>query len=99
MGTAPGIPTTAIRQTENALVDLLGFTVRDVLRSPIASERARHAPASPAPPHHPQRRSCGRDVCLRLCGINLDGTRPIDGRPLLHGRTGRAGTRGLQPEL
>jgi hypothetical protein len=35
MGAAPGIPTTAIGQTENTLVDVVGITVRDVSRKPI----------------------------------------------------------------
>jgi hypothetical protein len=35
MGSLPGIPTAAIRQTEKALVDLVGFTVRDVVPSPV----------------------------------------------------------------
>jgi hypothetical protein len=44
MGAAPGIPSIAIPsiamgQTENALVDLVAITVRDVWRSPFASER------------------------------------------------------------
>jgi mono/diheme cytochrome c family protein len=33
MGAAPGIPSTTIGQNENALVDLAGITVREVLRS------------------------------------------------------------------
>jgi S-disulfanyl-L-cysteine oxidoreductase SoxD len=49
MGSAPGIPTTAIRQTENALVDLLGFTVRDVLRSQIAPVKEPDMPPRPLP--------------------------------------------------
>jgi mono/diheme cytochrome c family protein len=49
MGSAPGIPTTAIRQTENALVDLLGFTLRDVLRSQIAPVKEPDMPPRPLP--------------------------------------------------
>src|ERR1700682_3703315 len=49
MGSAPGIPTTAIRQTENALVDLLGSTVRDVLRSQIAPVKEPDMPPRPLP--------------------------------------------------
>jgi hypothetical protein len=35
MGAALGIPTTAIGQTENTLVDLVGIAVRDVSRKPV----------------------------------------------------------------
>jgi len=35
MGAALGIPTTAIGQTENALVDVVGCTIRDVSRKPV----------------------------------------------------------------
>jgi mono/diheme cytochrome c family protein len=51
MGSAPGIPTTAIRQTENALVHRLGFTLRDVLRSQIAPVKEPDMPPCPLP--HP----------------------------------------------
>jgi hypothetical protein len=33
MGAAPGIPSTTTGQNENALVDLVGITVREVSRS------------------------------------------------------------------
>jgi mono/diheme cytochrome c family protein len=47
MGAAPGIPSTAIGQNENALVELVGIAVRDPLRKPFASERAPHMPPHP----------------------------------------------------
>jgi mono/diheme cytochrome c family protein len=49
MGAAPGIPSIAIPsiamgQTENALVDLVAIAVRDVWRTPFASERSDMSP-------------------------------------------------------
>jgi mono/diheme cytochrome c family protein len=50
MGSLSGIPTIEIRQTENALVDRVGFTVRDVLPSPVC-ERKTPDMAPPPLPH------------------------------------------------